>query len=105
MAVVAAVVVVVVLVVVVALVASPLRPGAGRAAVSAEASDRDELEALKEAKYREIRDAELDYRMGKLSLPDWRATDRGLRVEAMELLRRLDALEGREGSEAALRAD
>ena len=53
---------------------------------------RDDLEAAKEAKYREIRDAELDFRTGKLSEEDWRALDRELRAEAMELLRRLDDL-------------
>ena len=31
---------------------------------------RAELEAAREAKYREIRDAELDYRTGKLSDDD-----------------------------------
>src|SRR6185437_7448818 len=44
-----------------------------------DAARRAELEAAKEAKYREIRDAELDHRMGKLSDADWRATDRELR--------------------------
>ena len=58
----------------------------------AEAARRDDLEAAKEAKYREIRDAELDYRTGKLSEEDWRALDRELRGEAMDLLRRLDEL-------------
>jgi hypothetical protein len=73
-----------------AVVAGPLRrPG--------ELERRDEarratLEAAKEAKYREIRDAELDYRMGKLSEEDWRATDRELRGEAVEILRQLDLL-------------
>ena len=52
-----------------------------------------ELEAAKEAKYREIRDAELDREMGKLSDEDWRAVDRELRAEAAEILRRLDRLE------------
>jgi hypothetical protein len=55
----------------------------------------DELRAAKEAKYREIRDAELDHRMGKLSESDWRAVDGELRDEAIEILRELDALEGR----------
>jgi hypothetical protein len=55
----------------------------------------DELTAAKEAKYREIRDAELDHRMGKLSREDWRAVDRELRGEAVEILRELDRLEGR----------
>ena len=55
----------------------------------------EELRAAKEAKYREIRDAELDHRMGKLSERDWRTVDGDLRGEAIEILRRLDALEGR----------
>ena len=55
----------------------------------------DELRAAKEAKYREIRDAELDREMGKLSREDWRAVDRDLRTEAIEILRELDRLEGR----------
>jgi hypothetical protein len=54
-----------------------------------------ELEAAKEAKYREIRDAELDHQMGKMSREDWRAVDRDLRAEAIEILRELDRLEGR----------
>jgi hypothetical protein len=52
-----------------------------------------ELEAAKEAKYREIRDAELDFRMGKLSEPDYRTTDRELRAQAVTILRELDELE------------
>ncbi len=59
----------------------------------AEADRRAELEAAKEAKYREIRDAELDFRMGKVSEADHRATDRELRGQAIEILERLDALE------------
>ena len=54
-----------------------------------------ELDAAKEAKYREIRDAELDHQMGKVSREDWRAVDRDLRTEAIEILRELDRLEGR----------
>jgi hypothetical protein len=53
----------------------------------------EELSVAKEAKYREIRDAELDHRMGKLSREDWRAVDRDLRDEAIEILRELDRLE------------
>ena len=55
---------------------------------------RAELEAAKEAKYREIRDAELDRQMGKLSVEDHRAIDRELRADAIQILRRLDELEG-----------
>ncbi len=53
---------------------------------------RAALDAAKEAKYREIRDTELDYRMGKLSAEDWRAADRELRGQAIEILRELEAL-------------
>jgi hypothetical protein len=84
-------IVIVLLGVVVWLVSGPLRTGAG-AADEAEGARREDLEAAKEAKYREIRDAELDYRTGKLSQEDWRALDRELRGEAMDLLRRLDEL-------------
>jgi hypothetical protein len=83
--------VIVLLGVVVWLVTGPLRAGAA-ATEDAEAARREDLEAAKEAKYREIRDAELDHRMGKLSDADWRATDRELRAEAIEILRELDQL-------------
>ena len=78
--------------VVVLVVTAPLRRGRAEAAAASESAQRDALEAAKEAKYAEIRDAELDYRTGKLSEADWRAQDRALRAEAIELLRRLDAL-------------
>lgn len=60
-----------------------------------ESSRVEELRAAKEAKYREIKDAELDREMGKLSQEDWRAVDRDLRGEAIEILQELDRLEGR----------
>ena len=56
---------------------------------------RERLEAAKESKYREIRDAQLDLQMGKLSPEDHRAVERGLRAEAIEILRQIDELEGR----------
>jgi hypothetical protein len=40
----------------------------------------------------------MDYRTGKLSQEDYKAIDRQLRAEAVELLRRLDAL-GASGDE------
>jgi hypothetical protein len=83
-------IVIVLLGVVVWLVSGPLRNAP--AVEEAESARREDLEAAKEAKYREIRDAELDYRTGKLSEEDWRALDRELRSEAMDLLRRLDQL-------------
>ena len=87
----APIVVIALLGVVVWLVTGPLRAGPA-ATEESEVARREDLEAAKEAKYREIRDAELDFRTGKLSQADWRALDRELRAEAMELLRRLDEL-------------
>jgi hypothetical protein len=55
------------------------------------------LEAARDAKYREIRDAELDLRTGKLSDDDYRAIDTTLRAEALEILRRLDAAQAAPG--------
>jgi hypothetical protein len=74
-------------------VSLPLRRGAD--VEQREDTRIEELRAAKEAKYREIRDAELDHGMGKLSQQDWRAVDRELRGEAIEILRELDTLEGR----------
>jgi type II secretory pathway component PulM len=81
----------IVLAVVVLLVSAPLR--ARRAGEAAESAELAELEAARDAKYREIRDAELDHRTGKLSDSDWRALDRTLRAEAIAILRRLDELD------------
>ena len=83
-------VILVVLALVVLFVSAPLR--SRRAQEAGESAERAELEAARDAKYREIRDAELDYRTGKLSEADWRGLDRGLRAEAVEILRRLDEL-------------
>jgi hypothetical protein len=85
----APVIVVLLLAIVVIVVSAPLRRGvaAEDEQVTAQVAD---LEAAKEAKYREIRDAELDFRTGKLSEADWRVVDRELRAEAMELLHELD---------------
>jgi hypothetical protein len=86
--------VIVLLALVALVVAGPLRrPGEVE---RREETRRAELEAAKEAKYREIRDAELDLQMGKLSRADWRVTDRELRAEAIAILRELDLLEGRD---------
>jgi len=89
----------VVLALVVLLVSAPLRKrGVEEAEESAELA---ELEAAREAKYSEIRDADLDHRTGKLSDADWRSQDRALRAEAVDILRRLDELGySREGAPA-----
>ncbi|CAN5233599.1 hypothetical protein BH20ACT16_BH20ACT16_14980 [soil metagenome] len=90
MDIVALLVILAVLAAVVALVSAPLR---GTSAERTRADSEDEvaeLEARKEAKYREIRDAEMDLRTGKLSDEDHRVLDRQLRAEAMLILKALD---------------
>lgn len=79
---------------VIAVVSQPLR--AARREPSAASLGRDELEAAREAKYLEIRDAELDYRTGKLSREDYETIDGALRAEAVEILNRLASLEKQE---------
>lgn len=79
--------------VVVLFVSHPLRRGvARRANLEAEVRIAD-LRTAKEDKYREIRDAEMDHRTGKLSDADWRGLDRQLRAEAVDILHELDELE------------
>ena len=102
-------VVLAILLVVVFVVTAPLRRAAlaardresGRAGEEIATSDRGaseaaELDAARAAKYREIRDAELDHRTGKLSDEDYEAVDRVLRAEAVEILRALDRAGGGE---------
>jgi cytochrome c-type biogenesis protein CcmF len=62
---------------------------------------RTEADALKEAKYREIRDAELDHASGKLSDEDFALIDAELRREAVEIL---DAVE-KNGNGAATKRE
>jgi hypothetical protein len=84
------VIVLVVLAAVVVFVSAPfrrLRPAGG-----GPSSELAELEAAREAKYREIRDADLDHRTGKLSDADYEAIDHRLRAEAIEILHRLDTI-------------
>jgi hypothetical protein len=85
--------------VVVLVITAPLRaappladPGSPEQTPEQTTRDRQQLEVAREAKYREIRDAELDYRTGKLSREDYEAVDGALRAEAVEIL---DRLEGR----------
>jgi hypothetical protein len=80
----------------VVVISGPLRPGRVVEREVAGHAARAELEAARDAKYAEIRDAEMDYRTGKLSEEDWRGLDRQLRREAVEVLHRLDALEDAE---------
>jgi hypothetical protein len=89
--------VLVVLAAVVWVVSAPLRSqraeGRGQRTEIHHGAEAEGVEAAKEAKYREIRDAEMDYRTGKLSEEDWKRIDATLRVEAIEILKRSDELE------------
>ncbi len=88
----ALVAVMVLFVLVIALVALPLRSGTAEAADERERRDIEALEEAKRAKYAEIRELEMDFRTGKLTEDEFRIQDRARRAEAVELLRRLDAL-------------
>lgn len=61
-------------------------------------SELGELEAARDAKLRELRDAELDHGTGKLSDEDFAAVDASLRQEAIEILRALDEARAAEAS-------
>ena len=74
-------------------VAGPLRHRSGPDSSSDDR--REALEAAKEGKYREIRDAELDFRMGKLSEDDYQRTDGELRAQAIAILKDIDRLDDR----------
>lgn len=75
-------------------VTAPLRRSSSRAEAENPTEDPRlaELEARKEALYRQIRDAELDRAQGKLSEADWRRLDGELRRGAIEVLKQIDAL-------------
>jgi len=80
----------VILAVLAVFVAAPLRRGPAAAAPAGDDPERADLEARKEALYRQIRDAELDREQGKLGPADWERLDGELRREAIEVLKRLD---------------
>jgi CRP-like cAMP-binding protein len=75
---------------VITLISHPLRVHRRDSAL--QSAELAELEAARDAKYREIRDTELDYATGKLSPEDYAAVNGTLRAEAVEILRRLDEL-------------
>jgi hypothetical protein len=95
------VIVLVILFAVVFTITAPLRRGQegpqveDKPAGSLSSSEVMELEAERDAKYREIRDTELDHQTGKLSDEDFQAIDSTLRAEAIEILRRLDRASAR----------
>lgn len=93
----AALCVIVLLGLTVAFVGAPLRRRAADAPMTVEGRIAD-LEAARDARYREIRELEIDHRTGKLDDDDWRRLDRELRAEAIEILRELDELRPPDGA-------
>jgi hypothetical protein len=84
--------------------AAPSAASRRRSRRSAKAAELADLRARREAKYQEIRDAELDYGTGKLSHEDHEAVDVALRREALQILDRIAELE-RAGSGDFLQQD
>ncbi len=78
-------------------VIAPLRRERGEAGGGEDPRVAD-LESRKEAKYREIRDTELDHAAGKLSDEDFRRQDAELRRDAVRILKQLDAAKGETGA-------
>jgi hypothetical protein len=91
-ALVAALVVAALLIFVMWALSGPFRRADGQRDGPLDSDERRALESAKESKYSEIRDNESDYQTGKLSEQDFRALDRQLRAEAVEILRGIDRL-------------
>ena len=73
-------------------VTEPLRRRASAEPEDPDVAELADLEARKQAKYRQIRDAEADHASGKLSDEDFGRLDGELRAEAIEILKRVDRL-------------
>lgn len=67
----------------------------GKPGTVAEDPEVAALEAAREAKYREIKDAEIDHKAGKLNDEDYAWVDRDLRREAVLILNQLERMQSR----------
>ncbi|MFN8114184.1 MAG: hypothetical protein U0R51_13425 [Solirubrobacterales bacterium] len=88
---------IVLLAVVAAWISVPLRRSGAPAEPGLEDPVLAELEARKQAKYREIRDTELDHAQEKLSDEEFARQDAELRRDAIEILKEIDAAEAERG--------
>ncbi len=77
------------------------RPFWGGGATVPENPEVASLEAARAAKYREIKDAELDHKSGKLTDEDYGRIDADLRREAVGILNRLEKAHAAEGKAPA----
>jgi hypothetical protein len=89
----------------VSVISAPLRAARRDVAEEGRLSEIAELEAARDQKLVEIRDAELDLRTGKLSEQDWGELDSGLRAEAVALLHRLDTAQSEPGADSQSEPD
>lgn len=85
---------IVIVVLVAAWVTVPLRRDASSTERGLEDPVLADLEARKQAKYREIRDSELDHAQGKLGDEEFARQDAELRREAIEILKLIDEAGG-----------
>ena len=76
-------------------VTAPLRRPSNLGEIEAQRAEASvaEVQLRKEAKYREIRDAQLDHAAGKLSDDDFAELDAELRRDAVTILAELDRAE------------
>jgi hypothetical protein len=90
-----------------AFVAVPLRRARGEheAEDAAQEAVVADLEARKQAKYREIRDTELDRAAGKIGDEEFARQDAELRAEAIAILKEIDAVGKLDARRAAERAE
>ena len=90
-----------------AFVSVPLRRARGEHEVEDAAHEAvvADLEARKQAKYREIRDTELDHAAGKLSEEEFARQDAELRAEAIAILKQIDAVSKSAARDAAATPD
>jgi hypothetical protein len=78
-------------------VTAPLRARPSEDEEDPKVAELADLQARKEAKYRQIRDAEADHASGKLSDVDFKRLDRELRGDAVDILKKIDRLSGEQG--------
>jgi hypothetical protein len=64
---------------------------------------RNALEIARDSKLSELRELELDFRLGKLSAEDYQVTNAVLRSEAVQIMRALDANGGQPRSRSRRR--
>jgi hypothetical protein len=76
-----------------------------RALGSAGESDLDRLQDRKTVVYRNLRDLEFEYKMGRLSDADFQQLEAGYKNEAADILQKLDSMRSSKRSEKGIKKD